>query len=202
MTIEEIVFYAFATVLVASATMVVTLRNPVFCALSLVLAFFTSAGLWILLEAEFLALTLILVYVGAVMVLFLFVVMMLDINLTVLREGFARYLPFGLVVAIIMVGQMAFIVGPKQFGIDKWPTPKPHLEGYSNTKEIGSVLYTEYLYAFEIASVILVVAIIAAIALTLRRRRSFDFMKPEEQVAARSKDRVRIVKMASEKQDD
>lgn len=202
MTLEEIVFYVFATILVASATMVVTLRNPVFCALSLVLAFFTSAGLWIMLEAEFLALTLILVYVGAVMVLFLFVVMMLDINLTVLREGFAKYLPFGLVVAILMVAQLAFIVGPEQFGVDKWPAPKPHAEGYSNTKEIGSVLYTEYLYAFEIASVILVVAIIAAIALTLRRRRAFEFMKPEEQVNVRSKDRVRIVKMNSEKQGD
>lgn len=202
MTIEEIIFYIFATILVGSATLVVTLRNPVFCALSLVLAFFTSAGLWILLEAEFLALTLVLVYVGAVMVLFLFVVMMLDINLTVLREGFARYLPFGLVVAIIMVAQLAVIVGPEQFGLDKWPAPEPHAEGYSNTKEIGSVLYTEYLYAFEIASVILVVAIIAAIALTLRRRRKTEFMKPEEQVAVRKKDRIRIVKMAAEKQDN
>ncbi len=202
MTLEEIVFYVFATILVASATMVVTLRNPVFCALSLVLAFFTCAGLWIMLEAEFLALTLILVYVGAVMVLFLFVVMMLDINLAVLREGFARYLPFGLVVAILMVAQLAYIVGPDQFGADKWPSPTPHPEGYSNTKEIGSVLYTEYLYAFEIASVILVVAIIAAIALTLRRRKKYEFMKPEQQVNVRSKDRVRVVKMKAEKQSD
>ena len=202
MTLEEIVFYVFATILVASATMVVTLRNPVFCALSLVLAFFTCAGLWIMLEAEFLALTLILVYVGAVMVLFLFVVMMLDINLAVLREGFARYLPFGLVVAILMVAQLAYIVGPDQFGADKWPSPTPHAEGYSNTKEIGSVLYTEYLYAFEIASVILVVAIVAAIALTLRRRKKYEFMKPEQQVNVRSKDRVRVVKMKAEKQSD
>ena len=202
MTLEEIIFYVFATILVVSATMVVTLRNPVFCALSLVLAFFTCAGLWIMLEAEFLALTLILVYVGAVMVLFLFVVMMLDINLAVLREGFARYLPFGLVVAILMVAQLAYIVSPDQFGADKWPSPTPHPEGYSNTKEIGSVLYTEYLYAFEIAAVILVVAIIAAIALTLRRRKKYEFMKPEQQVNVRSKDRVRIVKMKSEKQSD
>ena len=202
MTLEEIIFYVFATILVASATMVVTLRNPVFCALSLVLAFFTCAGLWIMLEAEFLALTLILVYVGAVMVLFLFVVMMLDINLAVLREGFARYLPFGLVVAILMVAQLAYIVSPDQFGADKWPSPTPHAEGYSNTKEIGSVLYTEYLYAFEIAAVILVVAIIAAIALTLRRRKKYEFMKPEQQVTVRSKDRVRVVKMKTEKQSD
>ena len=202
MTIEEIVFYVFATILVASAAMVVTLRNPVFCALSLVLAFFSCAALWIMLEAEFLALTLILVYVGAVMVLFLFVVMMLDINLTVLRQGFAKYLPFGLVVAILMVAQLAFIVGPEQFGLDKWPRPSLHPENYSNTKEIGSVLYTEYVYAFEIASVILVVAIIAAIALTLRRRKKFEFMKPEQQVNVHSKDRVRVVKMKTEKQSD
>lgn len=198
MGFEEIVFYFFAGILVASATLVVTLRNPVFCALALVLAFFTSAALWILLEAEFLALTLMLVYVGAVMVLFLFVVMMLDINLAVLREGFARYLPFGLVVAIIMAIQLAIIVGPEQFGLEKIASPVPHAEGYSNTKEIGSVLYTEYLYPFEIASVILVVAIIAAIALTLRRRRTREFMKPEEQVAVRRKDRVRLVKMSTE----
>ena len=197
---EEIIFYVFAAILIASATMVVTLRNPVFCALSLVLAFFTSAALWVMLEAEFLALTLVLVYVGAVMVLFLFVVMMLDINLTVLKEGFARYLPFGLVVAIIMVAQLAYVVSPKHFGLDKYPVPKPHAAGYSNTHEIGSVLYTNYLYAFEIASVILVVAIIAAIALTLRRRRKVEFMKPEEQVAVRREDRVRLVKMAAEKQ--
>jgi len=200
MGFEEIVFYFFASILVASAVLVVTLRNPVFCALALVLAFFTCAALWILLEAEFLALTLMLVYVGAVMVLFLFVVMMLDINLAVLREGFARYLPFGLVVAIIMAIQLAIIVGPEQFGLEKMTSPVPHAEGYSNTKEIGSVLYTEYLYPFEIASVILLVAIIAAIALTLRRRRSREFMKPEEQVAVRREDRVRLVKMSAQKQ--
>jgi NADH-quinone oxidoreductase subunit J len=197
MGFEEIVFYFFASILVASAVLVVTLRNPVFCALALVLAFFSCAALWILLEAEFLALTLMLVYVGAVMVLFLFVVMMLDINLAVLREGFARYLPFGLVVAIIMAIQLAIIVGPEQFGLEKMTSPVPHAEGYSNTKEIGSVLYTEYLYPFEIASVILLVAIIAAIALTLRRRRSREFMKPEEQVAVRREDRVRLVKMTA-----
>ena len=203
MGLEEIIFYVFATILVGSATLVVTMRNPVFCALALVLAFFTSAGIWILLEAEFLALTLILVYVGAVMVLFLFVVMMLDINLAILREGFARYLPFGLVVAIVMALQMAIIVGPEQFGLDKIKSPVPHPEGYSNTKEIGSVLYTEYLYSFEIASVILVVAIIAAIALTLRRRVSAKvFMKPEEQVAVRREDRIRLVKMDSVKKED
>ena len=199
MGLEEIIFYVFAAILVGSATLVVTLRNPVFCALALVLAFFTSAGIWILLEAEFLALTLILVYVGAVMVLFLFVVMMLDINLTVLREGFTRYLPLGLVVAIILVAELALIVGPEQFGLEAMPAPAAHAEGYSNTKEIGSVLYTVYLYPFEIAAVILVVAIVAAISLTLRRRPSTRvLMKPEDQVAVRRKDRVRLVKMSSE----
>jgi len=182
MGLESITFYIFSAILVGSAVLVVSLRNPVFCALALVLAFFTSAGLWILLEAEFLALTLILVYVGAVMVLFLFVVMMLDINLAVLREGFTRYLPFGLGVAIVLVAQLALI---------------PHAADYSNTKEIGRVLYTVYLYPFELAAVILVVAIIAAISLTLRRRRKKQTMTPEDQVNVRSKDRVRLVKMAS-----
>ena len=199
---EQIIFYLFSTVLVLSAAAVITVRNPVYAALSLVLTFFTSAAIWILLEAEFLALTLVLVYVGAVMVLFLFVVMMLDINLAVLREGFARYLPVGLLVAIIMVAQLAYIVGPERFGLDKYPAPVPHEAGYSNTKEIGMVLYTEYLFAFELAAVILVVAIVAAIALTLRRRSAVRFMPPEEQVRVKRDDRVRLVKMAAEKRDD
>jgi len=201
MTIEEIIFYCFSAVLIISAILVVTLRNPVFCALSLVLAFFTSAALWILLEAEFLALTLVLVYVGAVMVLFLFVVMMLDINLTVLREGFARYLPFGLLVAVIIAVQLAVIVGPEHFGLEQMPSPAAHAADYSNTEEIGAVLYTVYLYPFEIASVILVVAIIAAIALTHRRRRETEFKKPEEQVLVKRQDRVRLVNMPAEKQE-
>lgn len=198
---EQTIFYLFSTVLVISAAAVITVRNPVFAALSLVLAFFTSAAIWILLEAEFLALTLVLVYVGAVMVLFLFVVMMLDINLTVLREGFTRYLPIGLLIAIIMIAQLTYIVGPERFGLDKFPAPVPHEAGYSNTKEIGSVLYTEYLMAFELAAVILVVAIVAAIALTLRRRTTTDFMKPEQQVLVKREDRVRMVKMDAEKKD-
>ncbi len=199
---EQTIFYLFSTVLVLSAVAVITVRNPVFAALSLVLAFFTSAAIWILLEAEFLALTLILVYVGAVMVLFLFVVMMLDINLTVLREGFTRYLPVGLLVAIILVAQLGYIVGPARFGLDKFPAPTPHDAAYSNTKELGSVLYTEYLLAFELAAVILVVAIVAAIALTLRKRTTTNFMKPEQQVLIKRKDRVRLVKMATEKKSD
>lgn len=202
MGLESITFYIFSAILVISAVLVVTLRNPVFCALSLVLAFFTSAGIWVLLEAEFLALTLILVYVGAVMVLFLFVVMMLDINLAVLREGFARYLPFGLAVAIVLVAQLALIVGPEQFGLESMPNPTPHAANYSNTKEIGSVLYTVYLYPFEIAAVILVVAIVAAISLTLRRRTKKQNMRPEDQVKVRRSDRVRMVKSMSANKDE
>lgn len=202
MGLELITFYIFSAILVGAAVLVVSLRNPVFCALSLVLAFFTSAGIWILLEAEFLALTLILVYVGAVMVLFLFVVMMLDINLAVLREGFARYLPFGLGVAIILMAQLALIVGPEQFGLESMPKPEPHEAGYSNTKEIGSVLYTVYLYPFEIAAVILVVAIVAAISLTLRHRPKKQTMSIEEQVKVRRNDRVRMVKMKASQSDD
>ena len=199
MSTEQIIFYVFSLILIFAAGMVITVRNPVFAALSLVLAFFTSAAIWILLEAEFLALTLVLVYVGAVMVLFLFVVMMLDINLAALREGFARYLPFGAVVAIIMLAQLAVIVGPEQFGLDKIADPLAKGANYSNTKELGGVLYTDYLYPFEIAAVILLVAIIAAIALTMRKRKKRQTMQPEEQVRVKRNERVRMVKMPAEK---
>ena len=199
MTTEQIIFYAFSIILVIAASMVITVRNPVFAALALVLAFFTSAALWMLLEAEFLALTLVLVYVGAVMVLFLFVVMMLDINLTVLREGFAKYLPFGLVVAIIMLAQLAVVVGPERFGLDKFAAPAAKAANYNNTQELGRVLYTDYLYPFEIAAVILLVAIIAAIALTMRKRIKRQTMSPEQQVQVKRNERVRLVKMPAEK---
>jgi NADH-quinone oxidoreductase subunit J len=199
MSSEEIIFYAFSAILVFAAGMVITVRNPVFAALSLVLAFFTSAALWILLEAEFLGLTLVLVYVGAVMVLFLFVVMMLDINLAVLKEGFAKYLPFGALVAIIMLAQLAIIVGPEQFGLDKFAEPMAKGAEYSNTKELGLQLYTDYLYPFEIAAVILLVAIIAAIALTMRKRVKRQTIQPEQQVQVKRNERVRMVKMPAEK---
>ncbi|NOZ54451.1 MAG: NADH-quinone oxidoreductase subunit J [Gammaproteobacteria bacterium] len=198
MGFEQIVFYIFSAILVFAAGMVISVRNPVFAALFLVLAFFTSAVIWILLEAEFLALTLVLVYVGAVMVLFLFVVMMLDINLAVLKRGFRRYLPVGFVVAFIMIVQLVLIVGPEQFGLDKVESPTPRAADYSNTEELGRVLYTVYVYPFEIASVILLVAIIAAIALTLRKRKHPRFMSPEQQIKVRREDRLRIVKMKSE----
>lgn len=199
MSTEQIIFYAFSVILIFAAIMVITVRNPVFAALSLVLAFFTSAAIWILLEAEFLGLTLVLVYVGAVMVLFLFVVMMLDINLTVLKEGFAKYLPFGAVVAIIMLAQLAVVVGPERFGLDKIANPIAKGPEYSNTKELGRLLYTVYLYPFEIAAVILLVAIIAAIALTMRKRIKRQTIQPEQQVQVKRNERVRIVKMPAEK---
>ena len=193
MDIFSLLFYLFSAILIASAVMVVTVRNPVHAVMSLVLAFFTSAMMWVMLEAEFLALTLVLVYVGAVMVLFLFVVMMLDINLTVLREGFTRYLPFALVVAVLIAIEMIIVVGPGNFGLDIYASPVPQAADYSNTKALGSVLYTEYVYSFEIASVILLVGIIAAIALTLRKRDDSKYQDPAAQVTVQRKDRVRMV---------
>jgi len=199
MTVEAILFYCFAGILVAASAAVITVRNPVHAALFLVLAFFTSAALWLLLEAEFLAIALVLVYVGAVMVLFLFVVMMLDINLAPLREGFIRYLPIGAVVATVMFVEMAVVVGAKHFGADQYGPGLGHAADYSNTKELGGVLYTVYVYPFEIAAAILLVAIIAAIALTMRRRPQAKYQDPAVQIAVRRADRVRLVKMPAEK---
>ncbi|MEE4376977.1 MAG: NADH-quinone oxidoreductase subunit J, partial [Candidatus Competibacteraceae bacterium] len=182
MGFEKFLFYLFAAILVFAAARVITVRNPVHAVLFLVLAFFTSAALWLLLEAEFLAITLVLVYVGAVMVLFLFVVMMLDINVAPLREGFAKYLPLGAVVLAIIVLEMGLVVSSDYFAADQFSQPVPHSAEYSNTKELGSVLYTEYVYPFEIAAVILLVAIIAAISLTMRRRTATKSQEPAQQV--------------------
>jgi NADH-quinone oxidoreductase subunit J len=201
MAFEKIVFYVLAAILVFAATRVITVRNSVIAALHLVLAFFTCAGLWLLLEAEFLAITLVLVYVGAVMVLFLFVVMMLDINTAPLKEGFMRYLPVGVTVAGLMVLEMYLVLRSKFFDADTMPAPVPRTADYSNTRELGSVLYTDYVYPFEIASVILVVAIIAAIALTLRKRPATKAQNPAEQVKVRAADRLRVVKMEAEPKD-
>lgn len=201
MSMEQIVFYAFAAILVAASVAVITVRNPVHAVLFLVLTFFTSAALWMLLEAEFLAITLVLVYVGAVMVLFLFVVMMLDINITVLREGFIRYLPVGIIVALVVMVEMTIAVGPKYFGLEHFAEPTRHMADYSNTKELGRILYTVYVYPFEIAAAILLVAIVAAIALTLRRRPQTKYQNAGWQVATRRNDRVRIVKMETEKKE-
>ncbi len=194
---EQLLFYTFAGIAVVAALAVISVRNPVYAALFLVLTFVSSAGVWALLEAEFLAITLILVYVGAVMVLFLFVVMMLDVNVEPMKEGFARYLPVGLIVALIMLGEMFLVIGAKSLGA-KFEAPVPHELGYSNTKEIGELLYTKYLYPFEIAAVILLVAIIAAIALTLRKRPEVRKQDPGKQVLVKKADRLRVVKMATE----
>jgi NADH-quinone oxidoreductase subunit J len=201
MSFADIIFYFFSAVLVASALGVITARNPVHSALLLVLAFFASAGLWLLLEAEFLAITLVLVYVGAVMVLFLFVVMMLDINLAQLREGFWKWFPFGLLLGLLMSIEMAMVLTGKQFGVDELPTPAARPADYSNTKELGRLIYTEYVYAFELAAVILLVAIVAAIALTLRQRGGSKSMDVAKQVAVKREDRIRVVSMASEKKE-
>ncbi len=201
MNFETFVFYLFSAILLFAAVRVITARNPVHSALFLVLAFFTAAGLWLLLEAEFLAITLVLVYVGAVMVLFLFVVMMLDINLDRLREGFWDYLPLAAIVAVLMMLEMGVVLGGKYFGLSKIPAPAAHGPGYSNTKELGRLLYTQYVYPFEIAAVILLVAIVAAIALTLRRRKNAKSQDPAQQVRVRRQDRVRLVSMLAEKPD-
>ena len=197
MTFQTILFYFFAAVLVMAALRVITARNPVHAALFLVLAFFTSSALWLLLQAEFLAITLVLVYVGAVMVLFLFVVMMLDINLSRLREGFWSYLPVGLLVGALVVAEMTFILWYRA-DLAGVPAPAPLPAGHSNTRELGLLLYTDYVYPFEIAAVILLVAIVAAIALTLRTRKPTKFMDSAQQVRVRRADRVRIVSMPSE----
>jgi NADH-quinone oxidoreductase subunit J len=185
--------------LVFAAIRVITTRNPVHSALFLVLAFATASGVWMLLEAEFLAIVLILVYVGAVMVLFLFVVMMLDINIDRLREGYFDYLVPGLTVAGIMVAEMAIVLGGRQFGLLQVAAPVGKPADYSNTKELGRLLYTDYVYPFEIAAVILLVAIVAAIALTLRRRRDSKSQDAAMQAQVKRKDRIRIISMPAEK---
>lgn len=196
--IDTIVFYLFATLCVFAAVRVITARNPVHAALFLVLAFFSMAGIWLLLEAEFLAITLVLVYVGAVMVLFLFVVMMLDVDLVQLREGFWRWFPFGVVLAIAMVGEMLWVLDGRQTA-ETGAKIVRHAADYSNTKELGRLIYTDYVYPFELAAVILLVAIVAAIALTLRSRRTAKRQDPSKQVLVKSKDRIRVVSVPSSK---
>ncbi|MDD2916026.1 MAG: NADH-quinone oxidoreductase subunit J [Gallionella sp.] len=196
MNFEIILFYIFAAITLFAALRVITARNPMHAVLFLVVAFISSAGIWLLLEAEFLAITLVLVYVGAVMVLFLFVVMMLDINLVQLRKDFWRWLPFGAVLAGLMAFEMIWVLGAQETSIGK--TAIRHAADYSNTKELGRLIYTEYVYPFEIAAVLLLVAMIAAIALTLRRRKDAKSQVVTEQIAAKKADRLRIVKMPSE----
>jgi NADH-quinone oxidoreductase subunit J len=195
MIFTDYVFYALAAILLFAALRVITTRNPVVAALHLVLAFFTASGIWLLLQAEFLAIALVLVYVGAVMVLFLFVVMMLDINIDKLREGFWDYLPMAGMIGLLMAVEMAMVLGGKYFGATK-AVSKP--ADYSNTAELGRVLYTDYLLPFELASVVLLVAIVAAIVLTLRDRKESKSMNAADQVNVRKQDRIRIVSMPSE----
>lgn len=203
MTAIQFLFYLFAAIAVASAVMVITIRNPVQAALFLVLTFISSSAIWLMMEAEFLAIALVLVYVGAVMVLFLFVVMMLDINIARLREGFIRFLPFGIGVAVLLAGMLVWLMKFKAGSsfITKTGTMNPPPAApadYSNTEELGSVLYTVYVYPFEIAAVLLLVAIVAAIALTLRRRPATKYQNPDQQISVKRKDRVRLVGMKPE----
>jgi NADH-quinone oxidoreductase subunit J len=203
MPIVEIVFYAFALVVTLAGVMVITVRNPVYAALFLVLAFFSCAAIWMLLEAEFLAIVLVLVYVGAVMVLFLFVVMMLDINLAPLSEGFIRYLPVGVVVASVMAAELMVVLWTRgRFDASAFPIPAPQAQGYSNTTALGELLFTRYLLPFEVAGIILLVAIIAAIALTLRKRSGVKTQDPAQQVMVQRDKRIRVVSMKSEPRQD
>ncbi|WP_024929776.1 NADH-quinone oxidoreductase subunit J [Methylophilus sp. OH31] len=195
MLFTDIVFYVLSAILLFSGIRVITTRNPVHAALFLVLAFFTAAGIWLLLEAEFLAIALILVYVGAVMVLFLFVVMMLDINLDKLREGFWEYLPMAGLIGVLMVVEMTMVLAEKNLH----PSEAVELPAnYSNTAALGKVLYTDYLLPFELAAVVLLVAMIAAIVLTLRERKDNKSMNPADQVKVKRSDRIRIVSMPAE----
>ncbi|RLK50820.1 NADH dehydrogenase subunit J [Alkalispirillum mobile] len=194
---EQVIFYIFAAILLFAATMVITARNPVHCALFLVLAFFNSAILWVMAGAEFLGIALVVVYVGAVMVLFLFVVMMLDIGRSIHSEGFTRYLPAGALVAVLMALQLGIVLLSGHTGIGGGVVPEVPAD-VNNIRGIGQLLYTHYVYPFEIAAVILLVAIIAAIVLTLRRREGTKHQDVGKQVHVRREDRVRLVSMKSE----
>jgi len=197
--IQPVVFYVFAAVLVFAALRVISSSNPVHSALWLVLSFFSAAGIWLLLQAEFLAIALVLVYVGAVMVLFLFVVMMLDVNFAKMREQFRSYIPVGATVGILILVEMTLVLLGGYFAPGTGAAPAAAAAGYSNTRALGLLLYTDYAYPFEIAAVILLVAIVAAIALTMRKRRGLKLQNITAQVAVRASERVRIVKMDAER---
>lgn len=200
MEFKTFVFYVLSAIMVVSALRVITARNPVQAALFLVLAFFTAGGIWLLLAAEFLAIVLVMVYVGAVMVLFLFVVMMLDINLDRLRQGFWSYLPVGALIGVLLVVEMALVLGGRYFGLEAMPTPPAAQGGYSNTRELGRLLYTDYVYPFELASLLLLVAMIVAVTLTLRKRKGVKYVNPSEQVLVRRDERVELISMSAEKE--
>jgi NADH-quinone oxidoreductase subunit J len=198
----EILFWVFASILAISALGMITVKNPVHAALLLVLCFFTSASIWLLIEAEFLAVVLILVYVGAVMVLFLFVVMMLDINIEELRSGVTRYAWFGGIVAGVVVFQIVSVVWTRSLGVDVTAGAVAKPADYSNTAELGRTLYTDYVYSFELAAVLLLIAIVAAISLTMRKRANLKQQDVAKQVAVRREDRVRVVQVAAERSND
>ena len=196
----QALFYLFAAILVLAALGVITSRNPVYSALALVVCFVSSAAIWLLIEAEFLAVVLVLVYVGAVMVLFLFVVMMLDINLAELRQGFTRFAWLGWLTALAVIIEIAGVVWARGgLGLDASHGGTPQPATYSNTAELGGVLYTKYAYPLELAAMLLLVAIVAAITLTMRRRAGLKYQDINKQVAVRREDRVRLVKMPAEK---
>jgi len=197
MDFQTFVFYFLSAILIAASLRVITARNPVHAALHLILAFFTCGGIWSLLQAEFLAIAIILVYVGAVMVLFLFVVMMLDINLDRVRQGFWNYLPLGAMLGVLMVVEMGMVLGSKYLQIPAVDVMTP--AGASNTKGIGALMFSEYVYPFELASIVLLVGMIAAIVLTYRGPKKTKYTNPNQQVFVKAKDRVRVLQMPVEK---
>lgn len=197
MDFQTSVFFFLATILIVASLRVITSRNPVNAALYLILAFFTCGGIWVLLQAEFLAIAIILVYVGAVMVLFLFVVMMLDINLDRVREGFWSYLPLGAILGILMAMEMSLVLGSKYLQVPAADVVVP--AGISNTKSIGALMFSEYVYPFELASIILLVGMIAAIVLTYRGPKKTKYTNPNQQVFVKAKDRIRVLQMPVEK---
>jgi len=196
-----ICFYLFSAILIFAGLRVITARNPVHAVLYLVLAFFTSGMIWMLMQAEFLAIAIVLIYVGAVMVLFLFVVMMLDINVDKMREGFWRYLPVGLVVAMIMVAEMTMVLNGRYFRLENQPAPQAVDAAYSNTQGLAKVIFTDYAYPFELASLLLLVAMIAAVVLTYRRREETKHIDPAAQIAVKAKDRLVIHSIPAEKEE-
>jgi len=197
MDFQTFVFYFLSAILIAASLRVITARNPVHAALYLILAFFTCGGIWSLLQAEFLAIAIILVYVGAVMVLFLFVVMMLDINLDRVRQGFWNYLPLGAMLGVLMVVEMGMVLGSKYLQVPAVDVITP--AGVSNTKSIGALMFSEYVYPFELASIVLLVGMIAAIVLTYRGPKKTKYTNPNQQVFVKAKDRVRVLQMPVEK---
>ena len=199
MLLHTILFYVFAAIMFGAALGVVFSKNPVHAVMFLVFTFFNAAVLWLLAEAEFLAIVLVLVYVGAVMVLFLFVIMMLEVNVEAVKRGLTRYAPLAIAIALIMVIELIQLIWLRSRNMPISSSFAANPEGYDNTKALGAVLYTEHVYAFEIAAVILLLAIVAAITLTMRKRPGLKVQDIAKQVSVRARDRIRIVKMDAEK---